>query len=66
MVKKRGNKNAPQSKEDYYDALENAGSSREGVKQCFPRASEEELSKRRMVQAVRKYVPFVFFVPFLC
>jgi hypothetical protein len=50
---KRGNDNAQLSKEDY-DALESRESSGDGLKQGFSRASEEELSKRRIIRPARK------------
>jgi NUP50 (Nucleoporin 50 kDa) len=52
---KRGNENAQLSKEDY-DALENKGSSSDGLQQGFSRASQEELATRRIVRSTKKYV----------
>jgi len=63
---KRGHENAQLSKEAY-EALENAGSSSDGVPQeGFARApAEEELSERPILRA-RMYVHKEFFVPSQC
>lgn len=49
---KRGNENAQMRREDY-EALESRGSSGE-LAGSFARASEEELSKRRIIRRARK------------